>query len=94
MFLVVYSDRGLVNDMEPNLELFNILYWLTVSVMAVCGCAFYVTLFNEIEYKEYLELLLLLGIDFLFMAYLENKKRRYVAGQCLNQTTFAAFGGK
>ena len=65
-----------------------------MSVSAVCGCAFYVTLFNETEYKEYLELLSVLGLDFLLLGYLENKKRRYVAGQCLNQTTFAAFGGK
>ena len=94
MFLVVYSDRGLVAGREPRLQLFNTLYWLTVSAFAACGCAYYITLVNETEYKEYLELLSVLGLDFLLMGYLENKKRTYVAGQCLNQTTLAAFGGK
>ena len=94
MFFVVYSDRGLVFEGEPALKLFNILYWLVVAAASVCGCAYYLMLYNGTEYKEYLELLSVLGLDFLFMGYLENKKRRYVGGQCLNQKTMAAFGGK
>ena len=94
MFLVVYSDRGLVNDREPSLRLFNILYWLSVSTFTVLGCASYIPLFNEAKYKDYLEGLCILCLDFLLLGLLETKNRRYVAGQCLNQTTFAAFGGK
>ena len=94
MFFVVYSDRGLVNDGEPSLKLLNILYWMTVSTFTVYVCAYYITLLDGAEYKDYLETLSLLAHDFVLLGYLETKNRRYVAGQCLNQTTFAAFGGK
>ena len=57
MFFVVYSDRGLVFEGEPALKLFNILYWLVVAAASVCGCAYYLMLYNGTEYKEYLELL-------------------------------------
>ena len=94
MFLVVYSERGLVTNREPNLRLFNVLYWVTVSAFAVTGCGYYTSLYcTAVEYKDFLELIFVIGLDLLLIEYLEKRKKKYVAGQCLNQNTFSAFGG-
>ena len=96
MFLVVYSERGLVVAGAPNLHLFNIVYFIVVTVDIVPGIAFYSyhSIFSRIGYKEYLEFLAVIIQDILITIFLERKEKKYVANHCLNQTTFAAVGGR
>ena len=94
MFLLVYSERGLVVAGAPNLHLFNIIYFVVVTVDIVPGIAFYCSISSQIEYKEYLEFLAVFIQDFLITIFLERKEKKYVNQHCLNQTTFAALGGR
>ena len=94
MFLVVYSERGLVVAGAPNLHLFNIVYFVVVTVDIVPPIAFYCSIPSQIGYKEYLEFLYIFIQDFLITIFLERKENKYVTQHCLNQTTFAAVGGR
>ena len=78
----------------PNLHLFNIIYFVVVTVDIVPGIAFYCFLSSQIEYKEYLMFLAFSIQDFWITIFLERKKKKYVTHHCLNQTTFAAVGGR
>ena len=93
MFLVVHSGRGLVLAGAPNLHLFNILYFVVVTVNAVLSIAFYSSKPSQAGYREYLELLAWAIIDILITIFMERKKKKCVTHRCLNQTTFAAVGG-
>ena len=83
MFLLVHSGRGLVVDRKPNLKLFNILYWLSLSAFCVLSWLKYLPKTGGYEYLW--SMISIVSLDIIVLELMEIKKKNYVAGQCLNQ---------
>jgi hypothetical protein len=92
MFLVVYSDRGLVLKGKPNLKLFNTLYWIFLFTFSTWGSVTALESFSSIYNLTVLTIIQCLTAAMIELV--EKLKKNYVNEQCLNQTTFSSFGGK
>ena len=92
MFLVLYAGRGLVFEGKPNLKLFDTLYWIVLFTFSTWLSATALESFSSIFNLTALTTVQCLTAAMTELA--EKKKKNYVKGQCLNQTTFSSFGGK
>ena len=92
MFLVIYSGNGLVIKREPNLRLFNILFWVSLSFVSVIRWPYLVPVWED--YDLLWIIIFSVGFDVIASQLLERKKNNYIFGQCLNRTSLAAFRGK
>ena len=92
MFLVNYSGNGLVIKRELNLKLFHILFWLSLTFVFIMRWPYFIPVWEDFDLLWII--IFSISFDVIVSQLLEKKKKNYIFGQCLNRTSFAAFGGK
>ena len=89
MFLVVYPDRGLVSS-GLNLNLYNILFYLSWIVCVLLNCFYSLEPFSE---PRKIGAIVFIFTDALIVELIMMKMRKCIDGMCLNQRYFSAIGG-
>ena len=74
-----------------NLRLFDSLYWLVLLTFSICLSFFCLLSFEMYSLPV---MVAYLSVEAALITLLEIHQTNYVSGQCLNQTSYSAFGGK
>ena len=91
LFLVVYSDKGLVCSTGVNMKMFNTLFWIAWTTFGFLTCFYSLEQFSTTSNFIYIGIVE--SIKALIVELIIMYMRTYVNGQCLNQRSFGAFGG-
>ena len=91
MFLVVYSDRGLVSSGQLNMKLYNTLFYLTWISYIPLDC--FLTLESFAETYSLVSLLIVLSIQAVIVELMMLHMSMSLQGRCLTQRYLGAIGG-